>query len=420
MTAACQLADHLSVLLYGVVLSFSFAGKLRRRQEIYRLFVVLAFFLFLEIVIYSLWGHAFLQRVFPLFCHVPLLLLLVFCCHVPLRPAMLAVLSAFLMCTPRLWLGSMAAVLLGDTTEVICGTRVLVTGPLLYFFCRYFSPYLQRLGQSRRQAQRFFLVVLLLYYIMEYLFRLYLIGPYHYPAVMELVNSLFVLLYLVLVVNFIEKNEHLHALDIEQHLFDIQSRQIQGELSKLREADQQTRIYRHDLRHHLQIILGMVEHRQREEVIRYIESICDRLDRTKLVRYSENEDINLILSAYMAKAKAAHIACEADIRVAEIDHVAMADLCMILANALENAIHAAAALPEPQRFIRVQVWQDKKLRIEIRNSCRADLILSDTQPQGRTPGHGIGTLSIIAAVGHYQGICRFQAEHGVFRLQILL
>mgnify|MGYP003321617010 CR=1 FL=1 len=92
-----------------------------------------------------------------------------------------------------------------------------------------------------------------------------------------------------------------------------------------------------------------------------------------------------------------------------------------LANALENAIHACMALPEPERFIEIKVINKPKFMVMVRNPFAEAPEFDDRGfPQSREEGHGYGTRIIAALCEKVGGYCDFQAEEGLFTLYMHL
>ena len=103
--------------------------------------------------------------------------------------------------------------------------------------------------------------------------------------------------------------------------------------------------------------------------------------------------------------------------------VSESDLCVLLSNALENALHAcmhvqAKGLPAA---IDVMAYQQKDtFFIQIRNSCEEKVEFVNEIPVTRRAGHGIGVRSICAVVERYGGLYSFSAENGQFILRVSL
>ena len=97
------------------------------------------------------------------------------------------------------------------------------------------------------------------------------------------------------------------------------------------------------------------------------------------------------------------------------------ELCSLLSNGLENALHAAAKLEPTQRW--VDFYCDihvNKLLIEIKNPYLGEIQLQDGIPISSQSGHGYGCRSIQSIVEQHHGLYSFEAENGIFTLRIML
>ena len=100
------------------------------------------------------------------------------------------------------------------------------------------------------------------------------------------------------------------------------------------------------------------------------------------------------------------------------------DLCVILGNALENAIHACEAQPEELRNIQfsLELTENQRLMFSVRNPCPQPV---DFGPDGlpsvpKREGHGLGLQSVRTVVEKYGGLFQCLWEDGVFVLRTVL
>ena len=103
--------------------------------------------------------------------------------------------------------------------------------------------------------------------------------------------------------------------------------------------------------------------------------------------------------------------------------ISESDLCVLLSNALENALHACMQVQTEglPATIDVMVYQQKdKFFIQIRNSCVGKVDFVNEIPVTSRAGHGIGVRSICAVVERYGGIYSFRVDGGQFVLRISL
>ncbi len=185
------------------------------------------------------------------------------------------------------------------------------------------------------------------------------------------------------------------------------------------------RIYRHDMRHHLLILEGLVKQGNTDGILSYIENMNGQLSDTEQVIYCENKAANAVLSGYIGQAK--EMDCSVTTKVwlpEELPYDEM-DLCMLLANALENAINACRAIKEEkERFLSIMVKfsGNQKLVVSIKNTCDASITFGkDGLPvSAGTEEHGIGLKSIQKTVAKYNGSIRCTSSEGEFALHVVL
>jgi len=95
------------------------------------------------------------------------------------------------------------------------------------------------------------------------------------------------------------------------------------------------------------------------------------------------------------------------------------ELCSLLSNALENAIHACEQIPDSnKRIIRLRMYsKNNKLCIDLHNSYQAEPIFQQGLPVSKEQGHGFGTKSIAHIVEKHGGVFQFSVKDGWFIFQ---
>ena len=129
--------------------------------------------------------------------------------------------------------------------------------------------------------------------------------------------------------------------------------------------------------------------------------------------YCENETANLILSAFAQRASRDGISLNAAVTLPPFLLISDSDLCVLLSNALENALHACQNLPavETAPVISVEGYeQDSRLFLQVANPCAEPVRFENGVPISSRPGHGLGV----------QSICAFSANNGIFLLRLSL
>ena len=184
------------------------------------------------------------------------------------------------------------------------------------------------------------------------------------------------------------------------------------------------RILRHDTRHHLAALEGLLQQGDANGALRYIRSLGGRLEELNAPVFCANSAVNAVLAAYAAQAAEEGCAVDARAQAPEELPYDETDLCVLLANALENAVHACEALPEEQRRVRVELelTENRRLVLSVENPCPEPLAFGpDGLPESSAgEGHGVGLRSVRAVADKYGGLFHCQWEQGTFRLRAVL
>ena len=134
------------------------------------------------------------------------------------------------------------------------------------------------------------------------------------------------------------------------HQMEIQRREYEDICKKM----EMSRIYRHDMRHHLLVLEKLAEQSNVESVVQYISSLNGRLSETEKERYCENPTINAVLAASIGQAKEAHCSVTANVLLPSELPLDEMDVCVVLANAVENAVNACLKIKKQKdRYIRI-------------------------------------------------------------------
>lgn len=176
---------------------------------------------------------------------------------------------------------------------------------------------------------------------------------------------------------------------------------------------------RHDMKNHVIALNNLVQNRQWEKAGSYLGEMA----RAGGVEAGDEITGSLVTDALLyhkrRQAIKRGILWKCDARLPKDCLVKEIDLCIIVGNALDNALEACGKLPEKDHpFIQVYLGKIKKcLFIEVRNS--ADI--EDGWENKKNPGeHGLGLENIKAAVDSYNGTVHVEAQKGVFTISILL
>lgn len=410
-----------SVGIFGMALSAAFCDILWTRKKVLAMSAGMAVILLFQGIIYFGVDSNIVERIYPLITHIPLIAILCILNRKCLWPT-ISVLTAYLCCQLRRWLALLIVAIFSGGSVMQDIAELAATFPILLILIKFIAPAVRSVSDYPIPLQCQFGLVPALYYGFDYLTRIYtdllLEGVLAAVEFMPFVCSV---TYLFYVVHSSEEWRIRSRLEQTQEILNLQIEQAVREIAVLRESQEKTSAYRHDMRHHMQYLSSCIENGQLKQAQGYIQEIYSEIEANKVTVFCENEAANLIFSAFARRAEDNGILMQVDARIPRVIPMSENDLCVLLSNALENALHACREQGEKGQagVIEVSVYEKKgKLFLQIINSCGEDIALNDGIPVTNKSGHGIGVRSICAIVEKYGGIYTFSAGDGRFILRI--
>lgn len=207
-------------------------------------------------------------------------------------------------------------------------------------------------------------------------------------------------------------------LDRENQLLAVESRRYM----ELRSYLEQTRHLRHDFRQHLHVISGLTEAGRLDELKSYLSQYESELSDARPT-LCVNAAVDALAGHYDYEARKQGIQIEWKLELPKLLPLPEADLCTILGNLLENALHASQKLPPEERQIKVLARMLSPAMMGLMVENRYDGVL---KKQGgvlhstKHDGQGIGLVSVETAVHRYHGNLTVETGGSVFRANVLL
>lgn len=215
-----------------------------------------------------------------------------------------------------------------------------------------------------------------------------------------------------------------YHIQMEQYstaLLTVQISALKEKVQRVKEVEDDIRIQRHDLRHRLQTVTELVSRGDTDAALAFLDAAQKRLDEQKEIRWCRLPVLDAVFASYFDQAQNQGIQVEATISLPDTLPVDEGELAIVLANALENAIHANLALPQDQREIRCKMIGTPSVMLEISNPCIGNISFdSDGLPVTQREGHGLGVQSISAFCRKNGAVCQFDLKDGWFRMQLVL
>lgn len=238
---------------------------------------------------------------------------------------------------------------------------------------------------------------------------------YIYAAVVPLI-----IVYIVVFKSLINQY-HIQMERQSAALLTVQIAALKEKVQKVKEVEEGIRIQRHDLRHQLQAVTELVAQGDRDAALEFLNAAQERLDEQKITRWCRPAVLDAVFSAYFGQAQREGIRVEATVSLEDTLPVDEGELAIVVANALENAIHACQELPGDQREIRCKMVSAPGVMLEISNPCIGDLAFDGNGlPIAQKENHGLGVQSISAFCKKNGGVFQFGLKDGWFRLRMVL
>lgn len=422
MKVICLL-NFTAVAVFGIGLSTAFCDILWTRRKRLVMAGSMVMILLFQGVVYLWSGASVAGRLYPLITHFPLIVVLCVLNRECLWP-IISVLTAYLCCQLRRWIALLAVAVFSGGPMLQNIVELVVTLPLLLVLIRFIAPSVRSISHYPLSVQFQFGLVPALYYGFDYMTRIYTrLLTSGNMAALEFMPFVCSVAYLMFVFRTSAEGWIRRRLEETQECLNLQVVQAVREIEALRESQQKTRIYRHDLRHHMQYISSCIENGKYDHAQEYIREICSEIEGNQMTIFCQNEVANLIFSAFVGRAGDLDIPIEVKAGISQNIHISGSDLCVLLSNALENALHACQKRKEKGLSGMVKVImreKNGKIFLQVINSCDADVSFVHGVPVSAEAGHGLGVRSICAIVEQYGGMYDFTVKDGQFILSVSL
>lgn len=221
-------------------------------------------------------------------------------------------------------------------------------------------------------------------------------------------------------------NQRQSAVKRENDLLTSQLSLQETSIRNLENAYNRTRNFRHDIKNHILTMNILAENGDLPEIRRYLKEMSTILDESSYVRITGISAVDAILNEKLYEAQNNSITTNYDVMNMEKNSIKPVDLCIILSNALDNAIEANIGIENPEnRYIKLKMHGDETYTvISVINPTPAvpvrlsgNRYLTSKKDKGN---HGFGLKSIESTAKKYDGEMLTKCEDGTFTLVIKL
>jgi len=177
---------------------------------------------------------------------------------------------------------------------------------------------------------------------------------------------------------------------------------------------------KHDIRHFVGVIKGLSENGRFDELNHFLNEYDEMTETEPLPIFCENVVANSILGYYSLMAKEDGISFHCACCIQRQLSISDTDLCIVLGNAVENAIEACRKLDNPEaRFVSVEArTKNNQLLLKIENPYNGRLKIQngDYISTKNEKFHGLGIKNIKRVVEAYGGFIKTEYSGRIFTL----
>ena len=295
-----------------------------------------------------------------------------------------------------------------------------LTGFCYYMVYRYFSDY------TTVEMQQMFLVfipILMIFIMSEYInmiefeFQVQILAedePFEY-----LLNhwQLLAMHFLGLVSLFCilfsyKKLQQNFRLSTELSLLKQQEHSLNQYVEEAKARYDKTKSFRHDIRNHITVVKKLLQSEKLEEAVTYMEELDDMAEKMSFPCSTNNPVVDILVGNKLGIAKSMGIDVDCSLLLPYPCGIRDIDICIVLSNALDNAIHA---VKNPgagmEKYIRVSGRiQGDFLMMEIQNSFHGKGAFKK----------GTGLSNVKKVAERYGGAMSIETQENVFVLHVLL
>ena len=201
-------------------------------------------------------------------------------------------------------------------------------------------------------------------------------------------------------------------LSTELSLLEQEEHSLSKYVEEAKARYDRTKSFRHDIRNHIGVVKNLLQSGKLEEAVNYIEDMEDMAEEMSFPCSTNNPVVDILVGNKLGIAKNMGIDVDCSLLLPYPCSLRDIDICIVLSNALDNAIQACKSLDAGiEKYINVSGRiQGNLLMIEIDNSFK--------DKGGFRKGTGLSNIKNVA--GKYGGAMSIDIKENVFVLHVLL
>ena len=209
-----------------------------------------------------------------------------------------------------------------------------------------------------------------------------------------------------------KKLQQSFRLNTEISLLEQQEHSLNQYVEEAKTRYDETKSFRHDIRNHIAVVKKLLQSGKLEEAITYMEDLDDMAEKMSFPCSTNNPVVDILVGNKLGIAKSMGIDVDCSLLLPYPCDIRDIDICIVLSNALDNAIHAVKNLGAGiEKYIRVSGRiQGDFLMMEIQNSFHGKSAFKK----------GTGLSNVKKVAEKYGGAMSIETQENVFVLHVLL
>ena len=297
--------------------------------------------------------------------------------------------------------------------------------PLVYIFLKFFYNKLHNIVEQYINSAFWLMIVYSTVVLSEIIIYRSLIDFTNYYTLRFEIFAIAVLsVYMVSIAGF-----HIFMIAYEKKIisdFDNKTleKQIKNmiEINKIKNInDEKIQILRHDLKHVLVSLSGLISNKENDKALELINSYDISIEETKNIRFCKNTIINSVLDYYNTQFNNNNIKFNVKINNFEDNlKVPIEELVVVISNCLDNAINALSKINSEKYINFIFLNNNGRIILQIKNSYDGNIQLDKQKfPTNNSIDHGFGTKSIKIFAKKYNVNLNYKIKHNTFEITFL-
>ena len=201
-------------------------------------------------------------------------------------------------------------------------------------------------------------------------------------------------------------------LSTELSLLEQEEHSLNQYVEEAKARYDETKSFRHDIRNHIAVVKELLQGGKLEQAVSYMEDMDEMAEKMSFPCSTNNPVVDILVGNKLGLAKSMGIRVDCSLLLPYPCGLRDIDICIVLSNALDNAIHACK-----------NVGSGTEKYIHVSGRIQGDFLMLETQNSFHEKGafrKGTGLSNVKTVAEKYGGAMNIETKENVFILHVLL